>query len=405
VDRFQILLVLLAYAIAGALVVRSTRGLVREAALAAINMSAVFLCLFYSKDHDLVRFGAYLVVVLCLFASLHLFAERPGPWPWVAFWAPILVLIVDRYFSTPALVGIGGHLSFYWHGIPKLIGVSYLAFRCSRLVLEVRNGAVKKPNLLEYLNFAFFLPTVPVGPISSYATFREGFVGDGYRVPIDQALLRILVGAVKFEFLGNICDRLTYSGWLLDGQYHHWIDLPLAMLFYYLFLYCNFSGFCDMAIGTAALMGIAVPENFENPFAARNVREFWTRWHITLSTYMRDIVFSPISKFFVHAFGPKNANHAIAVTIAIVFLLIGIWHGVGWNFAAYGAAHAIAVVINHYYTLVLKARLRRDGFKAYNQNPWIHAVAVALTFSFCAASLLFFANTFHEIHTIFSILR
>jgi D-alanyl-lipoteichoic acid acyltransferase DltB (MBOAT superfamily) len=217
--------------------------------------------------------------------------------------------------------------------------------------------------------------------------------------------MRMLVGIVKFLFLGSICNRLTYSGLLQDDHFHHWIDLPVAMLFFYLYLYCNFSGFCDMAIGAAGLIGIPVSENFQNPFAARNVKDFWNRWHITLSQYMRDVVFSPLSKFSVRLAGPANANHAIAITITVVFLLIGIWHGVGWNFAAYGAAHALAVVVNHYYTIGLKKWLGRDGFKAYNANRWIRAVAVALTFSYCAATLFLFANTFPEMKEILSEMR
>lgn len=160
-----------------------------------------------------------------------------------------------------------------------------------------------------------------------------------------------------------------------------------------------------MAIGAAGLMGIPVAENFNNPFAARNVRDFWNRWHITLSVYMRDVVFSPLSKFLVRLFGFARANHAIAVAIVVVFLLVGIWHGVGWNFAAYGAVHALGVVVNHYYTIGLKIWLGRDGFKAYNVNPWIRAGAISLTFCYCAASLLFFANTLAEIQGIFASLK
>jgi D-alanyl-lipoteichoic acid acyltransferase DltB (MBOAT superfamily) len=160
-----------------------------------------------------------------------------------------------------------------------------------------------------------------------------------------------------------------------------------------------------MAIGAAGLIGIPVPENFDNPFAARNVKDFWNRWHITLSVYMRDVVFGPLSKFLAHRMGHQNVDHAIALTITVVFLLVGIWHGAGWNFAAYGAVHALGVVSNHYYTIFLKKRLGRDGFKAYNANPWIHAVAVVLTFCYCAASLIFFANTFPEIKDIFLSLR
>jgi len=183
------------------------------------------------------------------------------------------------------------------------------------------------------------------------------------------------------------------------------MDLPVAMVFYYLYLYCNFSGFCDMAIGAAALIGIPVAENFDSPLLARNMRDFWNRWHITLSQYMRDVVFAPLSKTLVRAFGPARANHAIALTIIVVFLLIGIWHGVGWNYAAFGLAQALGVVTVHYYTLFLKRQLGRDGFKAYHENPWIHAAAVTLTFAYCAASLLLFANTLPQIRQIFASLQ
>ena len=421
---------LLAYVVAGRLVMRRLTGAGRELVFAALNLTGVFLLLFYgSNEHFGLRFATYVALIVGLYLVLWLFAEKRGHWPWLAFFAPVGALIIVRYVPASWYVALGHLLGVSWLGSPRMIGLSYLAFRCSRLVLEVRNGVVKKPNLLEYLNFAFFLPTMPVGPINTYANFRRGFtpspVGTGegggtpdegrqgetnprtipYDVPVGRAALRILVGAVKYQFLGNLCNQLGYAGLLLDDHPHHWVDRPVAMLFYYLYLYLNFSGFCDMAIGAAAIIGIPVPENFDNPFAARSVKDFWNRWHITLSTWMRDVVFSPLSKFFVGQFGLKLADHAIALTIVIVFLLVGIWHGAGWNFAAYGAAHALGVVANHYYTIFLKKKLGREKFKAYNENRWIRAVAVMLTFCYCGASLIFFANTFPQIKYILSILR
>ena len=183
------------------------------------------------------------------------------------------------------------------------------------------------------------------------------------------------------------------------------MDLPVAMLFFYLYLYLNFSGFCDMAIGAAGLMGIAVPENFENPLAARNMREFWNRWHITLSQYMRDMVFSPLSKYLVGKLRIKLADHAIALTILVTFLLIGVWHGVGWNYAAFGLAQALGVGTVHYYTIFLKKRLGREGFKSYNENRWIRGAGMTITFCYYAATLFLFANTFAEMKQIFSVLR
>lgn len=395
----------LAYILVGRVVMRGCSGNVRELLLAGLNVAGVFFFLFYGgKEHYTLRFVIYLALIVCLYLVMRLFADKRAGWPWLAFFAPIVALIVVRYVPGSLYVAMGQALGKTWRGVPNMVGISYLAFRCSRLVLEVRNGEVKKPDFLEYLNFAFFLPTMPVGPINTYANFRRGFV-EPYEVPAGRAALRILVGAVKYQFLGNLCNQLTYSGLLRDDHPHHWMDLPVAMLFYYLFLYLNFSGFCDMAIGAAALMGIAVPENFDNPFAARNVKDFWNRWHITLSVWMRDLVFSPLSKSLVRVLGINLADHAIALTIAVVFILVGIWHGAGWNFVAYGAAHALGVVANHYYTIFLKKRLGREGFRAYNANLWIRAVAITCTFCYCGASLIFFANTFPEIKQILSTLK
>lgn len=404
-DHLPILAGLLAYVVASRLVMRRLSGAARELAFAVLNLAGCFFFLFYGgKEHFVLRFITYLALIVGLYIVLRLFAQRPGGWPWLAFFAPIAALIVVRYVPGEYYVALGHLLHRNWRGVPTMIGISYLAFRCSRLVLEIRNGVVKQPTFLEYVNFAFFLPTMPVGPINTYANYRRGFA-ERHDVPVGRAALRILVGAVKYQFLGNLCNQLTYSGLLLDDHPHHWLDLPVAMLFYYLYLYLNFSGFCDMAIGVAALIGIPVPENFDNPFAARNVKDFWNRWHITLSTWMRDVVFSPISKYLVGLFGIRWADHAIALTIVIVFLLVGIWHGAGWNFVAYGAVHALGVVSNHYYTIFLKKTLGREKFKAYNQNPWVRAVAVALTFCYCGASLIFFANTFSQIKQIFAVLQ
>jgi D-alanyl-lipoteichoic acid acyltransferase DltB (MBOAT superfamily) len=160
-----------------------------------------------------------------------------------------------------------------------------------------------------------------------------------------------------------------------------------------------------MAIGGAGLIGIPVPENFLDPFYSRNMREFWNRWHITLSQWMRDIVFAPLSKYLTRVLGPERINLSISITIMVVFLLIGIWHGPGWNYAVFGLLQGVGVIVTHFYTLWLKRRLGRDGFKAYNANPWIHGVAVAVTFTYYAATLFFFANSPEDIARISHIFR
>ena len=416
------ILAALFYVSAGRLLLRHGSGQWRLALFALLNLAGVYY-FFVAGElfRNRVAFAVYLVAVLCQYAMLRIFSKKSGWQFWLVFFTPLLFLVLLRYLPLTWFAGYSAGLRGLLAKNPDFtfaslfIGLSYLAFRCSRLVLEVRNGVVPKPSFLEYLNFAFFLPTMSVGPINTYANFRRGFEpspvgtgelpGRGSAVPAGRAALRVLVGYVKYKFLGAFFSQLGYSGLLLDDHPHPWLDLPVAMVFYYLFLYCNFSGFCDMAIGAAGLIGIPVPENFENPLAARNMKEFWNRWHITLSVWMRDLVFAPLSKFLVRLFGPARANHAIALAIFVVFLLIGIWHGVGWNYAAFGIAQALGVITVHYYTIFLKKRLGRDGFKAYNENRWIHAAGVTVTFCYYAATLFLFANTFPEMKQIFGCLR
>ena len=346
------------------------------------------------RGRAIVFFGAYIILVSCLYVAMRLFAKRGNWLSWVALLSPILPLIVIRY------------MPFVWdpiwrtlHAYPDrpvavfFVGISFMAFRLSHLALEVKSKIVPQPSFWEYLGFAFFVPTLVVGPINQYSTHHRSMSQvDRSATPLGLSLLRIIVGATKFQFLANIFNQLSYSGLILDGHPHGLFDLGVAGVSYYMYLYCNFSGFCDMAIGTAGLLGIHVKENFQFPLAASSVKDYWNRWHITLSTYMRDMVFWRLSKYLTKRFGTRNANHAIAVSIVTVFLLIGAWHGLGWHYQIFGGMHALGVVGNHYYTIWLKKRIGPKRFKAYNESRVVWALTIAITFIYVTISMFFFAN-------------
>lgn len=412
----QLLFAAVAYILLGRFIV-SRRAKWKIPAFSVLNLAGVFYLFFWARDprfHLLfsLLFLVYIALVIAQYLAMRYWSQMPNWLPWLAFLVPIAFLILIRYAPLTQLPILPGYVRNVLQRHPEftpswaLTGYSYLAFRTSHLVLEVRNGVVPRPGFWEYAGFAFFVPTLSVGPINSYSQHLTAF-SDTARpeISVQRSLLRVLTGAVKFRFLGPLLNQLTYSGLLLDGHPHFWIDLPIAAVAYYLYLYCNFSGFCDIAIGGAGLMGVPVAENFNHPFAARNPADFWNRWHITLSQYFRDVVFSPLSKMLVRAFGPKRMNHAIAVTIMVVFLLVGVWHGAGWNYAAYGAAHAIGVASNHYYTVGLRKWLGKERFAAYNTSRAIHAIAVAMTFTFAAGTLFLFANDWESMKRIFSVLH
>ena len=113
---------------------------------------------------------------------------------------------------------------------------------------------------------------------------------------------------------------------------------------------------------------------------------------MTLGTFLRDLLFSPLSKYIATKQGGRNIQHAVAVSIFCVFLVIGVWHGVGWNFALYGAVHGVGVVTVHYYTQFLRKRLSRKAYQDYMANRLIKGATIIVTQSFAALSLILFAN-------------
>jgi D-alanyl-lipoteichoic acid acyltransferase DltB (MBOAT superfamily) len=336
----------------------------------------------------------FVVYVLLVAVQYLLLKKTLGKWFPLVF--PILLLIYVKYTPpswnqgfVPAEFASKNLADFF-------LGLSYMAFRLTYMVHEIRNEVVPLPSFAEYLSFAFFVPTLSIGPINPYSAFHRSFVAPDRTVtPVGRSWMRIAVGMVKYLFLGNLANQLSFDGLLADGWPHHLIDFPIAAAFYFIYLYCNFSGFCDVAIGVSGLLGIHVHENFDRPFRTRNLQEFWAHWHMTLTNYMRDMVFVPLSKVLVRRFGPKSAPHCIAVCIAVVFLLMGIWHGAGLNFVIFGAWHAVGVVAVHYYTLTLKKRLGKAGYAKYRESRVIYHVANAATLVYFALGLFIFANSMH----------
>lgn len=418
VDRFPLYPIIFAffiYPVFAALLLRLSPARFRMQLFAVLNLAGLgVLCVISGAKSIRARSVIpYLTVALFFFALyvgtvlFHYFAvrrcRRDGTaWPAIAFLSPILLLVYVKYLAD-YLNPFGGILSPV--GLHRFgaffIGLSYLAFRIVHLVQEVRNEVVEMPTLSEYIAFAFFVPTLSVGPINPYSKFIGSMrAPDRSVTPIGRSLLRMLIGMVKYIFLGSIIAQFTYKALLLDGHPHGILDLLIAIPAYALYLYCNFSGYCDLAIGSAGLLNIQVAENFDRPFTSRNFQEFWSRWHITLSSWIRDLVFTPLTKVMMRRFGIKNANHVIAAALMISFLGVGIWHGNGLNFLIFGFFQGLGLVTVHYYTAYLKKHLGRERFAAYRNNSTIRAVSTVMTFIYFSLTLFLFANTWDEIKAI-----
>lgn len=385
----------------------------RTALFALLNM-ATFCAIWEWSPHaglwkSLVHMAPYPAMVAVHFALMKRFARAPGKRSWIAFLFPIVILVLVKYLG-PVWSGVARaahvdpeRVSFQLSLM--FVGISFMAFRLSHMVLEVRSGALTMPTFWEVLGFGFFVPTIAVGPINPASVHFESLRNPAPDfTPIGRCLLRILTGTVKYLLFAGTLAHLAYRDLLLDGHPHApGLDYVVSSVAYYLYLYCNFAGFCDIVIGASGLLGITVIENFDHPLIARNIKDFWSRWHISLSNYVREVIFAPLSSALGARWGGANVKHAIAVALLVTFILTGVWHGAGLNFAAFGLMHGLAIVAHHYYSLFLRSHLTRDRLRRYNESAIIRVVAVVATFAFVTLSFMVFANDMPHLKRIWEL--
>jgi D-alanyl-lipoteichoic acid acyltransferase DltB (MBOAT superfamily) len=229
---------------------------------------------------------------------------------------------------------------------------------------------------------------IAAGPIQSYEDFLAGRqMSPALSVPAALgAVDRIVAGLFKKFVIAQSLERLFLTGFQSQGAY-----LFLEIQVYYVWLYLDFSAYSDIAVGLGQLLGISTPENFNKPLLARNPIEFWERWHISLSQWIRRNIFVPLQMAMLRRTGGQRVLLLTSVAFTISFLLCGLWHGVGWRWLGWGAIHAVALVACNLYRHVLTEKLGKKGLKQYLADRRIRVVATAMTFEYIAFSL-FIAN-------------
>lgn len=242
----------------------------------------------------------------------------------------IAVLAVFKYtgFFT------GGAVSIGW----APLGLSFFTFQQLWLLKESytrRYTPARGDNLLLY---GFFFPTVTSGPILRPSGFFPQLRGERFLRPdwTDAAagLYAICCGMVKKVLLADSLGTVVNNGWA-DPAALSATEAWAVMLAYTLQLYFDFSGYCDIAAGCARLFGLRLPVNFDSPYRSLSVGEFWKRWHITLTSFLRECLYFPLG-------GGKRGAARTYLNIFIVFLVSGLWHGAGWTFVVWGVLHALA---------------------------------------------------------------
>ncbi len=266
------------------------------------------------------------------------------------------------------------------------VGISFYTFQTMSYCIDVyRREIPAERNFLRFLVFSTFFPQLVAGPIVRAHKLLPQLRA-GPQLSADQvsdAVFRITRGLAKkvvvADYLAvNLVDRV-FSHPHVYTSAETWV----ALYAYTMQIYCDFSGYTDVAIGSAQLLGYQLPENFHRPYQARSVAEFWRRWHMTLSTWLRHYVFFPLGG----SRGPVWKAHRNTI---ITLVLIGLWHGANWTFVLYGLIHGIAIAVNR--TL---HRRQKPEFHA-SLRGWSVVWRIALTFHFVVlARVLFRAPSLH----------
>lgn len=308
----------------------------------------------------------------------------------VSIAADIGTLAVFKYFNffSEPLSNLFG--KFGWQVPPTVlhlvwpVGLSFLAFRSLSYVIDTYRSTKESPappdtNYFEYLAFVSFFPTVEIGPLTRANQLIPQFRQQPTLKSEDgtHAIFQIMLGAIKFATATFLWNSFV-EGAFTQPELYSSTEILAAIYGYALYIYFNFSGYIDIGIGSARLLGFTLPVNFNSPYRARNVPDFWRRWHITLSEWLRDYVFSSLP-------GSPRKTFNLYWKAIVTMLIGGIWHGAGWTFIIWGAMHGLGVAVNQWWE-----QRRRKKKRKPRQQWWIKAICVFVTFHFICLTWVFF---------------
>lgn len=270
------------------------------------------------------------------------------------------------------------------------IGISFYTFENLSYTVDVYRREFKPvDNFMDYLFFLSFFPKLMMGPIVRAHDFIPQ-ISKPYELnseDIGKGIYLIMAGLFKKMVISDYINENFVQYIFDDPSKHTGLECLLGVYGYALIIYCDFSGYSDIAIGIARWTGFKIPPNFDSPYQSSNITEFWRRWHISLSSWLRDYLYIPLG-------GNRKGKVRQYINLSLTMLIGGFWHGASWNFIFWGAMHGAALAVD---------KVRLDWLKARGggSTGWVGTImkvgGVIITFHFvCFCWVFFKASTFHD---------
>lgn len=327
-----------------------------------------------------------------------------------ALWSILAVIVTYVWLKKYTFLPEGAFLRYPYF----TLGLSYIFFRVLHLVIEARDNPEQRhigfgAYLLYALNFTTFIS----GPIQRYDAFaRDQFASEpiplGPRV-IGLQLERIVRGFFKVNVLAVLFhavheDALAQIAQPLPLPFRLSAAFRLAVV-YPLFLYANFSGYIDVVIALARLMRLRLPENFDRPFSASSVLDFWNQWHMTLSNWLKTYVYNPLLLFLMRRITSPGLEPFLGVfCFFVTFFLIGLWHGRTSEFVVFGVLTGAGMSINKLWQVGLIRYMGRKPYRELSRNTLYESLARGLNFAWFGFTLFWFWGDWNQIRSVFSAL-
>ena len=343
-----------------------------------LALSLLFAGAIYGKSRAMI---VYLLAFIVYQYFLVFLAQRiEAKWLKPLVFISILPLVINKVFALTSL-----HLLAF-------IGISYMSFKTIQIMLEISDGLIKeKISVKDYLQFLLFFPTVSAGPIDRSRRFlkeinevmpRKEYLelaGDGvYRI-----VLGLLYKVVLSTYVYQMLLTLNNTGTVVYSIKY--------MYLYTLYLFFDFAGYSLMAVGSSNILGIQTPMNFNKPFLSVDIKDFWTRWHITLSTWLRDFVFSRVLMQVIRKKWFKNRLHNATYAYMVNMLVMGFWHGLSVSYIVYGFYHGVLMAGFEVYQ-------KKSNFYKKNKNKnWYKLLSWFVTMNLVMVGFFIFSGEPYKI--------
>lgn len=321
-----------------------------------------------------------------------------------------LVILILSFFKYRMLQEISYEKLLHQKFMPSdfifIIGISYISFKMIHFIIEGYKQQLSNITILNYLNYVFYFPSFISGPINRFNHFSNQISGN-YPGSILKDLKigfeRIVHGFFK-KFV--ICTLIyPYAFFGIDKSLLNLSSLEILLGLYMtaLYFYFDFSAYSDIAIGSSNIMGIELPENFNNPFLKKNLQQLWANWHISLTSWLTDYIYWPLSKKLRNILYLKKHPVLLSnISIVITFIVCGMWHGESLNFITWGLYHGLGLAFLKIYQ-TQKRKIQNQFIRNYFTSKYSQIIGTLVTFNYFVFGMVFFAFDMNDIIKIIKV--